>query len=68
LLLSSQTAFPAAEKGFAVTYFGEFSLLHKFCVDFQIFTVTIMAEERPWLKNYPKGVPANIDPRISSID
>lgn len=21
-----------------------------------------MAEERPWLKNYPKGVPANIDP------
>ena len=22
-----------------------------------------MAEERPWLKNYPKGVPANIDPQ-----
>lgn len=21
-----------------------------------------MAEERPWLKNYPKGIPANIDP------
>lgn len=21
-----------------------------------------MAENRPWLKNYPKGVPANIDP------
>lgn len=21
-----------------------------------------MSEERPWLKNYPKGVPANIDP------
>lgn len=21
-----------------------------------------MAEDRPWLKNYPKGVPANIDP------
>ena len=21
-----------------------------------------MSEQRPWLKNYPKGVPANIDP------
>ena len=21
-----------------------------------------MSEQRPWLKNYPKGIPANIDP------